>query len=286
MTTPAAVALIPVTWDGLALNPGYDASSGLTLIIEDVAGWLDSPPLDGGDIARALSDGAAYGPKVLQARVVTLQGIVVTGGSPADLPPFRDKLASRAANRQPAQLVIGDRAGRIMSASVRADSDSFKVTPVSPSAFRWQVTLTAADPRIYDQTAQQITLSMGSGGGGWGYLRTYPRHYALASLPSTAYLANAGNADAPAVALYTGPLASGSRLTDQVNSIILAGLAPGEQIYVQCDRLLAAAPGGASRASYIQPGSAPLIISPPGEQWSLSGSGSGTVQVAWQSAWI
>jgi len=285
MTTPAT-ALLPVTWDGLAVNPGYDAASGLTIVTEDVTGWLDSPPLDGGDIARVLSDGAAFGPKVLQARVITLQGIVTTGGGPADLPPFRDQLAARAANRQPAQLVIGDRAGRTLSASVRADSESFKYAFVSPSAFRWTVTLTAGDPRLYSTTVQQVTLSNAAGGGGWGYFRTYPRHYASPTLPSTATLANPGNADAPAVALYTGPLASGLRLTDQTDTIFTGALGPSEQLYVQTDRLLAAAPGGASRASYILAGSAPLSVPAGGADWSLIGTGSGTVVIQWQSAWI
>jgi len=276
--------MIPVTWDGLALNAGYDAGSGLTWVIEDVAGWLDSPPLNGNDVNRALSDGAAYGVKTLEARLVTLQGAIVAGRA-GDLPPVRDQLAGKAAARSPAALTIGDAAGRTLTASVRGDSDAFKVTYLSPLALRWQVILTAADPRLYDTTAQTVTLSNTGATGGWGYLRTYPRTYPAGTLASTAWLANAGNTYAPVVALYTGPLNAGLRLTDGTNTIFTAALAPGEQLYIQCDRLAAAAPGGASRASYIQPGSAPLSVNPGGEQWSLIGSGSGTVQLQWQAAW-
>jgi hypothetical protein len=285
MTTSTVVQLQPITWDGLAINPGYDPASGLTIVTEDVAGWLDSPPLDGGDIARALSDGVAYGPKILGARQIVISGVVITDGTSADLPPFRDKLAAKASARTPVVLSITDDAGRTLTATVRADSDSFKWTFLTPVAFRWQVTLTAGDPKLYDANVQGVILSNTAGGGGWGYLRTYPRTYPLSSLASTAWLANAGNAETTVLALYSGPLTSGVRLTDGTNSIFLAALGPGEQVYVDTARLVAAAPGGASRASYIQPGSAPLTVLPGGEQWSLIGSGSGTVQLQWQSAY-
>jgi hypothetical protein len=282
MTTPAPV--IPVTWDGLAVNQGYDPASGLTWVIEDVAGWKDSPPLNGNDLDRGLSDGSAYGVKTLEARQVVLQG-VVTASAPADLPAARDQLAGKAAARSPAPLVIGDRAGRTMTATVRGDSDAFKWTFLNPAVFRWQVTLTAADPRMFDVTAQTVTLSNTGTTGGWGYFRTYPRTYPAGVLSSTAWLPNAGNVAAPVVALYTGPLASGLRLTDGTNTIFMAALGPAEQVFVQCDRLIAAAPGGASRASYLLAGSAPMSVPPGGAQWSLIGSGSGTVQLQWQAAW-
>jgi len=278
--------MIPVTWDGLALNGGAPDSAGLTWVIEDVAGWLDTPPLNGNDIDRALSDGAAYGVKTLEARQIILQGAVAAAaGAQSALPNARDQLAAKAAARSPAGLVIGDVAGRSMTAQVRGDSDAFKWTFLSPAVFRWQATVTAGDPRLYDTTVQTVTLSNTGSTGGRGYLRTYPLTYPAGVLSSTAWLANAGNAYAPVLALFTGPLVAGLRLTDGTNTIFMAALAPGEQVYVQCDRLVAAAPGGASRASYLQAGSAPMSVNPGGEQWSLIGSGSGTVQLQWQAAW-
>jgi hypothetical protein len=275
--------MIPVTWDGLALNGGVPDGSGLTWVIEDVAGWVDSPPLNGNDIDLGLSDGSAYGAKTLEARLVVLQGIVLAAAAAA-LPAARDQLAGKAAARSPAPLVIGDAAGRAMTANVRGDSDAFKWTFVNPAAFRWQATLTAADPRLFDVTMQSVTLS-NTGSGGWGYLRAYPRAYPAGALGNTAFLPNAGNANAPVLALFTGPLTAGLRLTDGTNSIFMAALGPSEQVYVQCDRLIAAAPGGASRASYVQPGSVPMSVPPGGATWSLVGAGSGTVQLQWQAAW-
>ena len=277
---------IPVVWDGLALAADTDPDTGLLMVVEDVAGWYDSPPLDGGDLDRALSDGSAYGPKVLGARVVVVQGAVVAdeGDDPASLIVMRHQLAGKAAARTPVVLAIDDPTGRTLTATVRADTDQFRWTDVAPCAFRYQISLTAADPRLYDATVQHATLSNAAGGSGWSYARTYPRTYG-ASAPNTAQLANAGNAAAPVLALYTGALASGSRLTDGTNTIFLGALAAGEQVYVQTDRLVAYAPGGASRQSYILPGSAPLSIPPGGATWSLLGTGGGNVQLAWQAAW-
>ena len=286
MTTPDTAFLIPVVWAGLALSAGTDPDTGLLMVVEDVTGWYDSPPLNGGDIDRALSDGSAYGPKVLGARVVVIQGAVVAdqGDDPASLIIMRDQLAGLAAGRNPALLAIDDQTGRTLTATVRADTDQFHWTFVSPGAFRYQVSLTAADPRLYDSAVQSATLSNAAGGSGWTYARTYPRTYG-ASAPNTATLANAGNAAAPVLALYTGALASGSRLTDGTNTIFLAALAAGEQVYVQTDRLVAYAPGGASRQSYILPGSVPMSIPPGGATWSLLGAGGGSVQLGWQAAW-
>lgn len=286
MTTPDTPFLIPVVWDGLALSADTDPASGLLMVVEDVAGWYDSPPLGGADIALVLADGSAYGPKTLGARVVVVQGAVVAdqGDDPATLITMRHQLAAKAAARTPVVLAIDDQGGRTLTATVRADSDAFKWTDVAPCAFRYQVTLTAADPRLYDASVQSVTLSNAAGGSGWTYPRHYPRTYG-ASAPNTAQLGNAGNAAAPVVALYTGDLASGSRLTDGTKTIFLAALALGEQVYVQTDRLVAYAPGGASRQSYILPGSAPLSLPPGGASWSLLGAGGGNVQLSWQAAW-
>jgi hypothetical protein len=276
---------IPVVWDGQPLNTdGPDPVSGLTLVIESVQGWLDSPPLAGNDLDRALSDGSAYGPKVLQARLVVLQGCVITDGDPTDMTPMRDLLAGKASARQPALLSIGDVSGRVLEALVRADTAQFQHTFLTPTAFRWQVSLTAGDPRLYDVNVQSVVLSNAAGGSGWTYARRYPRSYG-GSLPNSATMSNDGNVSAPVLALYTGDLLAGSRLTDGTNTIFLAALAAGEQVYVQTDRLVAYAPGGASRQSYIQPGSSPLSVPPTGATWSLLGAGGGNVRLQWQSAW-
>jgi hypothetical protein len=118
-------------------------------------------------------------------------------------------------------------------------------------------------------------------------VRTYRRQYAIAQLPNTVTLTNAGNAPAPVLATYTGDLGS-SRLTDETtgNTIYLAPVAPGAQITVDTSTLNAWAAGGASRASYVGAGSVPLLIPPLSTvTWALYATGAGSVLLEWRPAW-
>ena len=116
---------IPVVWDGLWLNTG-DQTNGLCAVVTNIEGWLDSPPLDGNDVARVISDGAAWGPKVLRQRTVIVSG---TAAGPRDeLGRFRDQLATRAAAREPALFAVGDwDLQRVLTADVRAGTEQFRV---------------------------------------------------------------------------------------------------------------------------------------------------------------
>jgi hypothetical protein len=282
---PPGANLIPVMWDGLALNAGDDPVSGLFIIIENADGWLASPPVDGHDTARALSDGSAWGPKVLGARVITLTGVAL--GDDADLAAFRDQLAMRAANRQPADLTITDAAGRSLTASCRCDTGLLQHTFIGLGAFRYQVVLTAADPLLYDPDWQQVSLSPAqSANTGRTYQRTYGWQYAAQSIGNAADLTNDGNADAVAYLLFTGDLASPEISDDGGNQINLSDIGAGMTILLESDTLAAVGPGGLSRASYVQAGSLPMVIpAQSSATWHLYASGSGYVTIQWRSAW-
>jgi len=289
--------LVPVYLDDVPLNTG-DMDTGLSTVIEDVTGWLDSPPLDGHDVNRAVADGSGWGPKTLGARVVTLTGVAI--GIRDLLLAFRDMMAAKAAARLPADLSITrqsdlDADPVTLTASVRGDSDAFKIVPLGRFAFRYQLALTAADPALYDATWQTEQLAPG-GGAATGRLyqrgNPYPWAYGSPDIASDAYVANDGNWPTPVFLLYTGDLGAGSQVTDddQSGQINLAALQPGEQVLVESDTLSAVAGGSLSRASYIQAGSRPLVIAPQtSTMWHLyatSQSGAGYVQLAWRSAWV
>jgi hypothetical protein len=277
--------LVPVTWEGLALNTG-DQPNGLCLVVEDVEGWADSPPLDGNDALRSIADGAAWGPKTLGPRTVTIHGAAT--GPRAELIGFRDQLTARAAGRVPGELAIGDNLDRTLTADVRAGTERYRHEWLGPAAFRYQVVLTAADPLLYEATWQTVVLRTLVEGEATGrdYPREYPWHYAVAYLPNTAQLANAGNADAPVWALYEGPLGE-SRLTSEGGGLVyLAPLTGGQQIRVNTSTLAAEAAGGLGRASYILPGSRPATLPPVGgSRFHLYAIGAGSVTLAWRSAW-
>lgn len=275
--------LVPIIWDGLPLNPG-DQADGSCVLVENVEGWLDSPPLTGHDAERSLADGSAWGPKVLGARHITIHGAIA---GPRDvLGRFRHQLAARAAAREPAELSIVD-GGQPLTADVRAGTEHYRQTWLSPTAFRYEVVLTAADPVLYDAAWQLVTLANVTAETGREYPVEYPWKYASPYLPNSSLLVNAGNWDAPVYAQYEGPLGE-SRLTNGEGGIVrLAALADGMRIRVATATLTAEAEGGLSRASSILPGSRPMTVpAASSSRWHLYALGTGTVRLAFRSAWI
>jgi hypothetical protein len=269
--------MVPVVWDGLPLNPG-NLEDGSTVIVRDVEGWDDSPPLAAADADRAISDGAAWGPKVLHARHVTIHGMAA--GEPGRLYQLRDLLVARAAARLPATLGIGDR-----TAQVRGGTELLHYRWHGPNLIEYQVALTAADPLLYDAETQRAVLANVTGETGRSYPREYAWQYAQPHTGNSVLLRNAGNWDAPVVAAYRGPLAE-SRLTDGLGGIIrLAPLLDGMVITV-ATATLAAETGGQGRASFILPGSRPMAVPAAGAaRWHLYSAGSGSVALEWRSAW-
>ena len=283
---PALGGLIPVVWDGLWLNSG-DQDDGLCTVVTNVDGWLDSPPVQGNDVSRVISDGAAWGPKVLNQRTITIHGAAT--GPRVLLGQLRDELAVRAASREPAELVIGDYdLERVLTADVRAGTNGYRHRPLGSTGFAYEVTVTAADPVLYAGRWQSATLTNATDeGSGREYPREYPWRYALPSLPNSALLPNGGNHPAPVYALYRGPL-SESTLTAAGNGIIrLAALSDGMEVLVHTATLTAEAGGGVSRASYLLPGCRPMAI-PAGtsQRWYLRSAGQGSISLAWRSAWV
>ena len=278
---------IPVAWGGVPLNIG-DLDSGLCMIVENIDGWLDSPPLEGNDVARAVADGAAWGPKVLSARAITVTGVCL--GPRDQVRGARDALGSLAAARLPMDFTVADPVlDTSLTASTRADSDALKLTPLADEGFRYQVTLTAADPLLYGDW-QQVILAPGSGAAtGRLYGKSYAWSYGASSIPTSGTLANEGNVDAPAIALYQGDLASPDLVDDDGNAIYLNDVGAGMEIQVDTARLQAIAAGGLSRAAYIMPNSVPMLVPAQSEiGWHLgssSATGAGQVVVVWRSAW-
>jgi hypothetical protein len=177
----------------------------------------------------------------------------------------------------------------VQTADVRAGTDSYRHQPLGSSGFRWQLTLTAADPAIYDGTWQAARLTNVTEGAetGRGYPRPYPWQYAGSYVPNSAVLRNAGNHAAPVYALYEGDMTE-STLSDGHGGIIrLAALDAGVTILVSTATLIAEAPGGLSRASFILPGSRPMTLPPVSTgRWYLRATGRGAVSLGWRSAWV
>jgi hypothetical protein len=258
---PDQATLVPVTWNGIDLNPGY-RDDGLLVIVTDLTGWYGTPALNGRDLDRAIADGAIFGPKTLGPRLIAIEG-AVQGPRGACL-DFSRELARLASER---------------------GTDQRTHAWSGPNLFRYQVTVTAADPRLYTQDWQTALLQTGAGiDTGREYPREYPWAYGASDIPNSARVTNPGNTDAPVWAAYQGPLGE-SRLAAGERYIRVAALSDGQQLTVNCETLAAWAPGGAARASYILGGSQPLIPAPrSSDLWRLTATGTGSVRLQWRGA--
>lgn len=280
--------LISVQWAGLEVHPGH-LEGDFTAVVEAVEGWYDTPPMNGNDTELTLADGAQFGPKVIQARTVTLTG--AAAGPAAALAGYRDQLAGLAADKRPAPLTIADRyAGRSLTAEVRGDSDAFRHTFIAGNkAFRWQAVLTCADPRLYEADWRQAVLTnLGGIDSGRRYPRAYPWQYGRPNLPNSSVLANPGNTAAPVIAVYEGELTQ-TRLTTAagLENIRVAAVPWGMRLYVNTATLDAQAAGGLSRASFVLPGSRPMLLPRnTATRWSLFGAGDGQVTLTWRGAYV
>jgi hypothetical protein len=232
-----------------------------------------------------ISDGAAWGPKVLGPRIISITG--AAAGPRYELGQFRDQLAARAVNREPVLLAVGDwDLQRVLTADVRAGTELYRHRPLGSSGFRYQLSLTAADPALYQGTWQTATLSnLTDARTGRDYPREFPWQYASPYIANQTLLRNDGNYPAPVHALYTGDLTE-SNLTDGSSGVRVAALESGVQILVATASLTAEAEGGQSRASYILPGSRPMWVPPRSTgRWFLRAGGTGSVLLAWRSTW-
>jgi hypothetical protein len=278
-----AEPLIPVWWDGLGLNAGW--LNETVMIVEHVEGWYgDSPELNGHNVTRALADGVAFGPKILGPREVTITG--AAAGPRWELMELRDQLAVRAFAREPAELSVDDPDTGTLTADVRADSETFGHEWIAGRrAFRWRVTLTAADPRLWGRW-REVTLTTTTGTPtGRVYPRVYPWAYQASVLGMQATLDNPGTAPAPVFALFTGRLQDPA-LSDGRGMIRLVEILEGVQVLVNTETLAAEALGGATRASMIRPNSQPLMIPPRSSAtWTLYGTQGGNVRLSWRPAW-
>jgi hypothetical protein len=264
------------------LNPGWLGET--VAIVESVVGWYSTPPADGHDITRALADGKAWGPKTLDGRTITITG--AAAGPRADLMDLRDRLAVRATARAPAPLVVPDPDMGTLTADVRSDSESFSHEWIAGrAAFRWQVSLTAADQRLYGDWREVTLTTTTDAPTGRKYPRSYPWRYAASDLGNQARLDNPGSAAAPVFALFSGRLQN-AIISDGVRSISLNELLWGVQILVNTETLAATAYGGATRASYVRPISQPMTLPPRSvSTWTLYGTQGGTVTLGWRPAW-
>jgi hypothetical protein len=281
----------PVSWGGLPLNGGNDGPR--CSIVEALDGWYDTPVADGHDVVRTLMDGAAWGPKILAPRVLVIHGAAAVTDAAVDrgwLLNLRDQLALLATAREPAEVTVTEIDGDY-TCEARADSESYQHAWIGGQiGFRWQCTLTAADPRKYAPW-QEVTLTAQSAVPTGVTVdpfppESWPWKFGASAMANQATLDNPGNAPTTIWALFTGRLQNAA-ISDGQRWIRLVELPEAQQVLVDTETLAATAYGGASRASYVLPNSQPILIPPRSSAViSLYGTQGGNVVLSWRPAWF
>lgn len=257
MTIPAvprsfAAAGLGVVLDGLPFNQGAVDEHGVEHHLSRLTGW-DSPTLRDDLTDRALAHGAYRSPSYYGPRDLSLAGTLV---SPHGLQPLRaakDRLAYTCdltdtdgvliVRETPAKRALVRRAGPL-----RYEQRGHHLV-------RFELDLTAADPRKYGEELRSLTLSDGQSG----------------------RLPNAGTfrAGAPLVVSFTGA----GTLTVAAGTLAVTGPATIDTL----ERTVLHQ--GASVYQRLVPGSSMLTL-PALSDHVATFTGSGAVTVTWRDAWV
>ena len=148
----------------------------------------------------------------------------------------------------------------------------------------------ATDPLRYSTTESTASTGLTTLSGGLDFPATAPFVFGTAGDSSVMDCTNDGTIATPWVATFSGPLTapelvhlgSGKRIT-----LSGATLAAGETLVVDSDARTVLLEGTASRYSWLAAASQWFDIEPGANSVQLLGaSGSGSVSLAWRSAWI
>lgn len=247
-----AKAGLGVTLDGLAFNQGAVDDNGVQYHLRSIEGW-DSPSLRVDLDDRPLGHGAYRGTSYYGVREIGLKGVLVSPYGLESLRLAKDRLAYACdltdtdgvltVAEAPAKRALVRRAGRLRYAQVGGH------------LLRWELDLTAADPRKYGTALRSVTLTGGQSG--------------------TASNAGQFRAGAPLVLVFTG---AG---TMQVGAVAVTVSGPAT-----IDTLEGTVMDGSSTVYSRLTSSGPLPTLPPAAGTSVSYSGGGQVTLTWRDTWV
>lgn len=236
----------------LTFNQGAVDENGVEHYLSSFEGW-DSPSLRTDLDDRPLAHGAFRGSSYYGVRELGLKGTLVSPNGLEALRIAKDRLAHASdltdqdailtVAETPAKQVLVRRSGRLRHASV------------GRHMVRWELDLTAADPRKYGTVLRTVTLSSGQS----------------ADAPNSGTF----RAGAPLRAAFTGP----GRLLVGQQPIEVTGA-------VTVDTLEGSALLGAATAYSRLAAGSTFPTLPAWATTSLSFTGSGTVTVTWRDTWI
>ncbi|MGW4803009.1 phage distal tail protein [Kitasatospora sp. NPDC004272] len=268
--TPGQVLGRTVTLGTLVLGQVDDAGTAWTVGPAGLRGW-DGSPVRTQYSDRAQDHGAWAGPTYLAARPITISG-TVTAPDLATLDAAQDQL-SEAAALTDTLLVVGESVPK--QALVRRSGEVLWRMETDRIA-SYSLMLTAADPRRYSTTLQQVSAGLPVSTGGLTLPITVPITITAGSTSGALTLTNAGLIGTRPVYTLTGPAPTPTVLTQYQDGrsdalLYSDSLAAGDTLVIDVDARTVTLNGTVSRRRYLS-GTWPEI--PPGQ----------SVQVSWTAA--
>jgi hypothetical protein len=151
-----------------------DAVSGASVVVEDVAGWIDMPEVRSSMSDRPGVNGSFDGHPLWSSRVVTLTG-VISGRTQGDALATRNTIAGMLFSGDLQQLTIQhDELGEL-SAMVRPSAAPMFAHRGGSASLDFSITVTAPDPTLYGRDSfTSLTLPQFTAGGGWQWPMSWP----------------------------------------------------------------------------------------------------------------
>ena len=280
----AAGDLITTAWQ-LELN-GILMGPSTNYTVRNLDMW-SAPELRQGETARAQAHGMYQGTDWLSSRLVAAQLYVAAQTTDAAEIGLRQVLAGAwqpPSDGGTVPLVWQEDDGVKYRLNGKPRLASSAVSPRMPTECRF----VATDPRIYANTLSTASTGLASSGGGFAVPALVPWSGGSGGTGSTISCPNTGTFSTPWVATFTGPLV-GPALTHSSGNVLNFGgasLAAGETLVVDSAAKTVLLNGTASRYLWLTVTQWFDLI-PGANAITLTGaSGSGTVSIAWRSAWI
>ena len=252
-------------------------------------GWWGGSSMRTGATERPSDHGGFDGPSYLGPRTMTISGVTLAPTTDLVL-LARDTIVSLCSDlRSLYPLVVTETSGLTRQCMVRIVGDP-KVADLNETAFEWQMSLVAPDPRRYSTSETVLTMTAPADPVG-GLVVPFSVPFSIVSVGSsstTETVTNGGTFGTRPVITFSGPLSNPqiTNVTTGQTMALTSVIAGGEWVVLDFDRRSVLLNGITSRASTILHGSAWWELAPGVNELQLAAAdGEGSATVRFRSAW-
>jgi Phage tail protein len=256
----------------------------------DAAGF-DLVTVRTGDVNRPRDHGMIAGTDFLAGRTVDIT-LAVHGSTIADFDTKLDSLSllsnGMGMTENPLVFQIPGQTKRRINARLRKRNFPVDFGYVKGKAVTMILRFEATDPRIYDNTATTLGISLPVSSGGLGWPVGWPLGWSSSTSGSATFF-NAGTFETRPVVTFIGPLTSPNiqNLTTGLQWSSIFDLQSGDQLVVDFLQRTVLLNGTASRYSYVTAASNWWTLIPGNNVLTIgAAAGSGSATVTARSAWM